>query len=100
MNRHGIDIDEQRIAAFCERHGIRCLRLFGSILREDFGPDSDVDVVVEFAPDRSPGWIAFARMALELEEIIGREVDLRTFEDFSENVRRRVLEESEVQYVA
>jgi hypothetical protein len=100
VNRHGIDIDEARIASFCERHGIRCLRLFGSILREDFGPDSDVDVLVEFAPGKAPGWIGFAALALELEGTIGRQVDLRTPADFSDRIRRRVLSESEVQYAA
>ncbi len=100
MNRHGVAIDEQRIAAFCRQHGIRSLRLFGSVLREDFGPHSDVDVLVEFLPGRAPGWIGFAGLALELEKIIGRPVDLRTAADFSESVRRRVLNEAEVQYVA
>ena len=100
MKRHGIVIEEQRIADFCRGHGIRNLRFFGSILREDFGPQSDVDVLVEFAPGRAPGWIGFAALALELEKIIGREVDLRTAGDLSESVRRRVLSEAEVQYAA
>ena len=100
MNRHGIVIDDRQIADFCRRHGIRGLRFFGSILREDFGPDSDVDVLVEFAPGKAPGWIGFASLALELERIMGRQVDLRTAADFSENIRRRVLSEAEVQYAA
>jgi len=100
MIRHGVIIDERRIADFCEQHGICRLRLFGSILRDDFGTESDVDVLVEFAPGRSPGWIGFAALALELERIIGREVDLRTAADFSDSIRRRVLDESEVQYAA
>jgi predicted nucleotidyltransferase len=98
--RHGIVIDEQRIASFCRKHGIRNLSLFGSILREDFSAQSDVDVLVEFAPARAPGWIGFAALALELETIIGREVDLRTPADFSETIRRRVLSEAELQYAA
>jgi predicted nucleotidyltransferase len=100
MQRHGVVIDEHRIADFCRRHGIRSLRLFGSILREDFGPESDVDVLVEFAPGRAPGWIGFAGLALELEEIIGRQVDLRTAADLSNAIRRRVLREAKVQYAA
>jgi hypothetical protein len=100
MKRNGLEIDERRIADFCQRHGISGLRLFGSILRDDFGPESDVDILVEFAPGRSPGWIGFAALALELERIIGREVDLRTAGDFSESIRRRVLREAEVQYAA
>jgi predicted nucleotidyltransferase len=100
MNRHGIVIDKRQIAGFCRQHGIRSLRLFGSVLREDFGQDSDVDVLVEFLPGRAPGWIGFAGLALELERIIGRPVDLRTAADFSESIRRRVLSEAEVQYGA
>jgi hypothetical protein len=100
MQRHGVIIDDERIADFCRRHGIRSLRLFGSILREDFGPDSDVDVLVEFARGRAPGWIGFAALALELESIIGRSVDLRTAGDFSEAIRRHVLGEAKVQYAA
>ena len=100
VKRHGLIIDEQQIADFCRRHGIRCLRWFGSILREDFGPDSDVDVLVEFLPGRAPGWIGFAALAMELERIIGREVDLRTAADLSERIRHRVLSEAEVQYAA
>jgi len=100
MQRHGIEIDPSRISAFCQKHGIRCLRLFGSILRDDFGPDSDVDVLVEFFPGRAPGWIGFAALALEIEAIVGREVDLRTAADFCEHIRQRVLRESEVQYAA
>jgi predicted nucleotidyltransferase len=93
-------IDQQQIADFCKRHGICDLRFFGSILREDFSPTSDVDVLVAFEPGRAPGWIGFAALALELEKIIGREVDLRTAADFSESIRRRVLTEAKVQYAA
>ncbi len=100
MDHHGIHIDDERVAGFCRDHGIRSLRLFGSILRDDFGPDSDVDVLVEFAPGRAPGWIGFARIALELEAILGRAVDLRTPADLSDTVRRRVLAEAEVHYAA
>jgi len=100
MQQHGVTIDQRRIADFCKSHGIRNLRLFGSILREDFGPTSDVDVLVEFLPGRAPGWIGFAALALELEQIIGREVDLRTAADFSQSIRRRVLTEARVQYAA
>ena len=98
MERHGLVIDRQWIADFCRRHGICRLHFFGSILREDFGPESDLDVLVEFAPGRALGWIGFAGLAVELEEIIGREVDLRTAADFSESIRQRVLAEAEVQY--
>ena len=81
-------------------HGIRNLRLFGSILRQDFGAQRDADLLVDFVPGRAPAWIGFAALALELEKIIGREVDLRTASDLSQIVRRRVLSEAEVQYAA
>lgn len=100
MNRQRINIDQKQLAAFCQQHGIRSLRFFGSVLRDDFGPLSDVDVLVEFSPGKAPGWIGFAAIALKLESIFGREVDLRTAADFSDNIRRRVLREAEVQYAA
>lgn len=100
MKRRGLAIDGRRIADVCIRHGVSRLQFFGSILRDDFGPNSDVDVLVEFIPGRVPGWIAFASLALQLEEIIGYEVDLRTAADFSEQIRHRVLAEAEVQYAA
>jgi predicted nucleotidyltransferase len=100
MERHGLSIDDQQIAEFCKRRGILSLSFFGSFVRDDFGPASDVDVLVEFAPGRAPGWIGFAAVALELEAIIGRSVDLRTAADFSNTIRRQVLDESQVQYAA
>lgn len=72
-----IDLDEARIAEFCRRHHIRKLWLFGSVLREDFGPNSDVDVLVEFEEDKTPG-LAFFDVQQKLAELIGRPVDLST----------------------
>ena len=69
-----IEIPKEQIAAFCRRHHIRKLSLFGSVLRDDFGPDSDVDVLVEFEPGHVPGF-AFFEMEEELSRILGREVD-------------------------
>ncbi len=91
MNYHGVDIPAERIAAFCRRHGIRRLALFGSILRDDFSPDSDVDVLVEFEPDHIPGLIRFSGMELELSGLLGREAELRTPEDLSRYFRDRVV---------
>ena len=71
-----IGVPAQKLANFCQRHGIRRLSLFGSVLREDFRPDSDIDVLVEFEPDTHHGLFAVARMESELKEIFGREVDL------------------------
>jgi predicted nucleotidyltransferase len=85
----GIDADEQALSAFCERNGIRRLAVFGSALRDDFGPDSDVDLLVEFEPDRTPGMMAIVRMQSELESLLSdrRTVDLRTYGDLSRYFR-------------
>ncbi len=93
-----IAIDHARIAEFCRRHHIRRLALFGSVLRDDFGPESDVDVLVEFEPDHVPG-LAFIAMEVELSAILGRNVDLVTPGFLSRHLRDRVLVEAEVQYV-
>ncbi len=65
MTKHGIEIPDEEVAEFCRRHRIRRLSLFGSILRQDFGPNSDVDVLVEFQPGATPG-LAFFAMQDEL----------------------------------
>lgn len=93
-----IPVDREKIATFCQRHHIRKLALFGSVLREDFRPDSDVDILVEFEPGRAVGLIRFAGMELELSYLLGRKVDLRTPADLSRYFRREVLESAEVQY--
>jgi predicted nucleotidyltransferase len=86
-----------RIAQFCRRRHIRRLSLFGSVLREDFGPDSDVDVLVEFEPEHIPG-LAFFDMEAELSEMLGRKVDLNTPGFLSPYFRGQVMAEAEVQY--
>jgi hypothetical protein len=91
-------VPQAEIAAFCRRNAIRKLALFGSVLRDDFTPDSDVDVLVEFEPDRTPG-LAFFRMQRELSEILGRKADLNTAKDLSPYFRQQVLDEAEVLYV-
>ncbi|MDI6772225.1 MAG: nucleotidyltransferase family protein [bacterium] len=92
-----IPIDHQQVADFCRRHRIRKLALFGSVLREDFGPESDVDVLVEFEPGHVPG-LAFIAIEAELSGILGRKVDLNTPGFLSRYLRDRVLAEAEVQY--
>ena len=92
-----IPIDRQKIANFCRRHHIRKLALFGSVLREDFRPDSDVDVLVEFEPGHIPGW-EFFEMQEELSRIIGHKVDLNTRGFLSRYFRDRILSEAEIQY--
>jgi uncharacterized protein len=99
MTYHDIDISADALAAFCRRHHIRRLSLFGSILRSDFGRDSDVDVLVEFEPGHTPG-LAFFGMQDELTNLMGRKVDLHTANSLSKYFRTRVLAEAEVQYDA
>ena len=95
-----INIDKEKIAAFCRKNHICRLALFGSVLRDDFGPDSDVDVLVQFEPEHVPGLFGMARMEHELSDIFGQKVDLRTAEDLSRYFRDEVLSTAEVQYAA
>ena len=96
---NSLSVSKDRIASFCRERGIRRLAFFGSVLRPDFRPDSDVDVLVEFEPDRIPGLLGIARMEREFSALIGnRRVDLRTAEDLSPYFRQTVLAEAEVQY--
>lgn len=94
-----IAVDRQAIAGFCQRHQIRRLALFGSVLREDFRPESDVDVLVEFAPGQRVG-LAFFGMQEELSELLGRAVDLHTPSFLSRYFRGEVLAQAEVLYEA
>lgn len=99
MSRVKIDIPKEKIAEFCRKHHIRKLALFGSVLRKDFRPGSDVDVLVEFEPGHVPG-LAFFSMEEELSKIFGYKVDLNTPQFLSRYFRDSVLDEAEVQYVA
>ena len=99
MIRHGIQIPKKRLDAFCHSNGIRRLALFGSILRDDFGPESDIDVLVEFQDGVHVG-LAFIRMQDELSGILGRKVDLNTPGSISKYFRADVLHEAETLYVA
>jgi uncharacterized protein len=93
-----ITLEQHEIAEFCERYHISKLSLFGSILRDDFRPDSDVDVLVEFVPRHVPGFITFSRMQRELSEILERQVDLRTPESLSDYFRDEVEANAELIY--
>lgn len=95
-----IPLDYQRIAVFCCQHCIVKLAVFGSALREDFRPDSDVDILVWFAPEQHVTLFDMVGMEEDLSHIIGRCVDLRTPEDLSRYFRDKVVEEAEVQYAA
>jgi len=94
-----IAVPKAQIAAFCKRNRIKRLALFGSVLREDFTPESDVDVLVEFEPDARVG-LRFFRMERELAEILGRKVDLNTRGFLSRHFCDQILAEAEVLYDA
>ncbi len=94
-----IEIQKDQVAEFCRRHYVRKLALFGSVLREDFRPDSDVDVLVEFEPGHVPG-LAFLTMQQELSAVLGRNVDLNTPKFLSRYFRDQVQSEAEVLYAA
>ncbi|MGH9204367.1 MAG: nucleotidyltransferase family protein [Vicinamibacterales bacterium] len=93
-------VPDAALAAFCERHHVTRLALFGSALRDDFGPESDVDVLVEFKTGHVPGLIRIAGIARELSEMVGRPVDLRTPGDLSKYFRSDVIQSAVVKYAA
>jgi len=93
------DIPRENIAEFCRKHHIRKLSLFGSVLREDFHPESDVDVLVEFELGHVPGFIRLASIELELSELLGgRKVDINTAQCLSRYFRDEVVRMADVQY--
>lgn len=94
-----IDIPRERIAEICRRHHIRRPALFGSVLRDDFRPESDVDILVGFEPGKTPG-LAFFGIEQELSEVLGRQVDLKTPQELSKYFRDEVLAEAEEVFVA
>ena len=101
MKRVRIHIPDDEIAAFCRRHHIRRLALFGSVLRDDFRPDSDVDVLVEFEPGHTPGLAFFSMQQQdELSQILGHPVDLNTPAFLSDYFREQVIAEADVRYDA
>ena len=92
-------LPKSRLAAFCRKHHIRRLALFGSVLRDDFRPGSDVDVLVEFEPGHTPGFFGLARMEMELSDLAGgRKVDLNTPGCFRPGLREKILSEARVCY--
>ena len=97
-----IDVPKEEIAAFCRRNHIRRMALFGSVLRDDFTPESDVDVLVEFEPDARIGYIGLAGLEIELDKILGRKADLHTFEGIERSrnwlLREEILSSIEAVY--
>ena len=95
-----LTVDRETIGRFCREHRIRRLSLFGSVLRDDFGPDSDVDVLVEFEPGTPMGLMGLTRVEMALSDLLGRKVDLNTPRGLHQRFRDKVLAEAEVLYAA
>ena len=98
--RSGLSIEDSFLEHFAVRNGISRLALYGSVLREDFGPTSDIDILVEFLPGRTPGLLHLAQMELELESALGHQVELRTYEDLSRFFRDSVAAHARPLYAA
>jgi len=99
MVYHGIKFDTEKLAEFCRQHGIRKLSFFGSILRDDFRPDSDIDILVEFS-GATPSLLDLGGMQVELSALLGREIDLKTPGFLSHHFREQVLREARTAYAA
>ncbi|MGI8684295.1 MAG: nucleotidyltransferase family protein [Acidimicrobiales bacterium] len=97
--RDGLEVDDERLAELCRRHDVVELAVFGSVLRDDFHADSDVDVLVTFAASATPAW-GGARFAIDLEQLLGRRVDLGERSALHWVIRSEVLTEAKVLYVA
>ncbi|MGH7256083.1 MAG: nucleotidyltransferase family protein [Nitrospirales bacterium] len=97
--RINIEVPREKIAEFCQRNHIRKLALFGSVLRPDYRPDSDVDVLVEFQPTHVPGFIRLFQLEQELSRLLGgRRVDLVTPKFLNARIRDRIVTSAEIQY--
>jgi predicted nucleotidyltransferase len=101
MSQSKIPVSKDKIRDFCQKHHIRKLSLFGSVLTNDFRPDSDVDILVEFEPDHVPGFIRLYSIEEELSHLFGdRKLDLVTPKFLNHRIRDQVLSHAEVQYAA
>ena len=98
MNQERVNITKDEIADFCQKNHIMKFAFFGSVLRDDFRSDSDVDILVEFGPDARIGFMRLVGMERELSEIVGRKVDLRTPKELSRYFRDEIIAEAEIQY--
>lgn len=101
MVTQNIDIPKEKIAPFCQHWHIAKLSLFGSVLRDDFHPESDIDVLVEFQPEHIPGFLKLHQIQEELSTILGnRQIDLVTPKFLNHRIRDRILSEAEAYYVS
>jgi predicted nucleotidyltransferase len=100
MGEPRIKVPEKQLAKFCERHHITRLSLFGSVLRDDFGPESDIDVLVEFDPEHMPGW-EIVDVSDELSALLGgHRIDLVNPKYLNPRLKHRILESAVLQYEA
>ena len=95
-----IQLDHLAINTICLRHSVQTLSLFGSAIHGTFGPDSDLDFLVQFLPGHQPGHFKLAALQLDLEQALGRRVDLKTAAELSQYFREQVIQEAVVQYAA
>jgi predicted nucleotidyltransferase len=93
-------IPKDKLIVFCKKNHIRKLSIFGSAIRGELQPDSDIDLLVEFEQDHTPGLFSIIKMEMELAEMLGRKVDLRTPEDLSQYFRDEVMQNAQIQYQA
>lgn len=100
MNGIHIGVPKEKLEEFCRKHHIATLSFFGSVLRNDFTPESDIDVLVQFERGHAPGLIRFSGMEIELSNILGRKVDMNTPRSISGYFRDKVMREAMVQYAA
>ena len=94
------NMPKEKLRIFCRNHKIKRLALFGSAIRDELMPDSDIDILVEFLEDNTPGLFELSRMEIELTGILGRQVDLRTPDELSRYFRDEVVRTAETQYEA
>ncbi len=93
-------ISKNNLIEFCKRNNIKKLSIFGSAIRGELQPGSDIDLLVEFEQEHTPGLFSIVRMEMELAEMLGRKVDLRTPEDLSQYFRDEVVRNAQIQYQA
>jgi len=98
MNNERINITQEKIINFCQRNQIRKFALYGSVLRDDFRPDSDIDILIELEPYHQVGLMQMAKMEIELSKLMGRKVDLRTPQDLSKYFRDKVMTTAKILY--
>ncbi|MCZ7585147.1 MAG: nucleotidyltransferase family protein [Deltaproteobacteria bacterium] len=93
-----VNLPADTIAEFCERHRIRRFAFFGSVIRDDFGPESDVDILIEFDPDARVGFLSLAGMEIELSDLLNRRVEIHTVRGLHPRYRDEILSEAEFQF--